>query len=259
MDNQPTVRPVRIRLVLPALILGLCLVAGTAVVAQTFYKVKALNNSLSVTGSVDKLIKSDSVKWHGHFFRNAAVDGLTAGSQLIKKDLADITDFLKANGITEAQITISPLTVTPTCGGNQNYYSDGKTCGPNPIIGYNLDQSVTVESGDVDGVTKAAQAATNVLLEKGVIFSSDPLEYYYTKLADLRLDMLAEATKNAKDRAERIVGSTGGQLGPVLSASMGVFQVSAVNSMEVSDYGNYDTTTIQKKVTAVVRVSFGLP
>jgi len=250
---------VKIRLVLPSIILGASLVAATFVVAQAFYQVKALSKTLSVTGSVDRLVKSDTVKWRGHFSRGVGLDGLAAGGQQIKKDLNEVVGFLKTNGVEDKQLTINPVAVTPTCGGSQNYYFDGKSCGPNPIIGYTLDQSVVVESADVDGLTKAAQQATNVLLERGVIFSSDPLEYYFSKLADLRLDMLAEATTNAKDRAERIVASTGGKLGPVQSASMGVFQVTAANSMEISDYGAYDTSALQKKVTAVVRASFTLP
>ena len=82
------------------------------------------------------------------------------------------------------------------------------------------------------------------------------MEYYYSKLADLKLTMLAAATQNAKDRASRIATSTGATLGPIQSASMGVFQVTAVNSTDISDYGAYDTTTIDKRVTAVVRSSF---
>jgi hypothetical protein len=70
--------------------------------------------------------------------------------------------------------------------------------------------------------------------------------------------MLAEATKNAKDRAERIAESSGSKVGSMRSADMGVFQVMAVNSTEVSDYGAYDTTSIDKNVMAVVRASFSL-
>jgi len=249
---------VKIKLLLPSLVLGASLIGSTFVAANAIYQVKALSKGISVTGSVDRTVRSDTVKWRGTFSRRVAVDGLAEGNRLIKQDLKETQNYLKDHRVADAQVTINPVSITPTCGGQQQYYYDGKSCGPNPVVGYTLTQSIIVESDDVDGITLAAQLATNYLLEKGIIFSSDPLEYYYGKLADLRLDMLSEATKNAKARAEQIVASTGGRLGPVQSASMGVFQVTAVNSMEVSDYGAYDTSTVEKKVTAVVRATFAL-
>jgi hypothetical protein len=84
------------------------------------------------------------------------------------------------------------------------------------------------------------------------------LEYYYNKLADLRLDLLTKATENAKERAQRIAQSTGAQINFLQSAATGVFQVTAKNSVDVSDYGVYDTTSIDKKITAVVKTSFSL-
>ena len=70
--------------------------------------------------------------------------------------------------------------------------------------------------------------------------------------------MMGEATKNAMERASRIAESTGRKINQVQSATMGVFQVTSVNSTDISDYGFYDTSAIQKKVTAVVRASFDL-
>lgn len=59
-------------------------------------------------------------------------------------------------------------------------------------------------------------------------------------------------------RAAVLVDATGGNLGALRTVSVGVFQITAPNSTEVSDYGVYDTTTIVKDVTAVVNVTFAL-
>lgn len=244
-------------LILPTIILGLCLVAGTFVVAAAVYKVKALNRTLSVTGSVDRVVKSDTVKWRCHFSRSMDANGLQTGSKELQADLKAVLAYLKANGVAAEAITVNPADMSLTCYSTQGWY-DTKSCGPNPIAGYNLTQALVIESADVEGITKLAQEATGALIDQGTIFASDGLEYYYGKLADLRLEMLADATKNAKARAETIAASTGTELGPIQSASMGVFQVTAVNSMEISDYGAYDTSTIDKKVTAVVRAGFAL-
>jgi hypothetical protein len=68
--------------------------------------------------------------------------------------------------------------------------------------------------------------------------------------------MLNEATKNAFERAEAIAKSTGNHAGAVITASQGVFQITGKDSVDAQDYGIYDTSTIEKKITAVVRVSF---
>jgi hypothetical protein len=134
--------------------------------------------------------------------------------------------------------------------GNQN-------CAGN-ISGYSLQQKLFVESGDVVKLSDISKKSVEEIVGKGVIFSSDNFEYFYQKLADLRADLLAEATENAKIRAEKIAKSTGSKIGKLQSANMGVMQVSAKNSVEVSDYGVYDTQAAEKKVTAVVRAAFVL-
>ena len=70
--------------------------------------------------------------------------------------------------------------------------------------------------------------------------------------------MLAEATSNAKKRAEQMAVSTGNKIGVMRSAKMGVFQITPVNSFDVSDYGLNDTTSLEKKVNAVVNVEFAI-
>ena len=70
--------------------------------------------------------------------------------------------------------------------------------------------------------------------------------------------MLREATKDAKKRAEEIASSSGNKIGAIRSAKMGVFQITPVNSYDVSDWGNNDTTSLEKKVNAVVKADFAI-
>lgn len=245
-------RVVRSGFVRAALLLSLGLVAATAIAAQAAFKVRSLGNTISVTGSAERLIASDTVKWTGRIAKNVGVDGIKDGNAELKQRLGEAVALLKAAGVKDEEITARPVNVYAVYGTDE-----GKPYGTSSrIVGYALDQTFVVESSDVKGVTKLAQDVADKMLEEGVVFTTDSLEYYYSKLAALKLDMLSEATKNAKDRAERIVASTGGKLGPVSSAGMGVFQVTSVNSTEISDYGAYDTSSIDKKVTAVARAEF---
>ena len=72
------------------------------------------------------------------------------------------------------------------------------------------------------------------------------------------IEMLARATENARQRAENMAKATGNRIGFMRSAKMGVFQITPVTSTDVSDWGVNDTTSFDKKVMAVVTVSFAI-
>lgn len=243
-------KDLRQALTIPAAVLAVGLVAATFVGGSFLLKARSLGSVIEVTGSAEQIITSDTVKWSGRISRTTGLDGLASGNAAIKADIAKVREALLAAGVKETELTVRPASVYPS------YTSDAN--GATRQTGYNFDQSFTVESSDVEGVTKLASEVADKMLSAGVLFNSDGLEYYYSKLADLKLEMISQATANAKERAERIAVSTGASLGPVRSAGLGVFQVTSVNSTEISDYGTYDTYAIEKKVTAVARASFQL-
>jgi hypothetical protein len=239
-----------------ALIIGLSLIAGTFIVSNAFYKVKALSNVISVTGSADRLVTSDTAKWSSSFSRVVDVNGLKGGSVQIENDLQAVKAYFAEKGVTEKEMTVRPATAGSNCQSSNDiiYDKGGQRC--SKIIGYTLSQSILIESGDVSKITKLAQESVGVLIAKGLVFNSDNVEYYFNKLADLRIEMVSEATANAKSRAAKIAESTGAEIGNLQSASLGVFQVSAPNSTEISDYGIYDNSSVDKKISATVRASF---
>jgi hypothetical protein len=237
-----------------AVIIGLSLIAGTGIVAYNFYKVKALSDVITVTGAAQKNITSDVVKWRSSFSRNVSASNLREGYSQMKSDLEMVAKFLKDNGVQDADITVSPISVM------QNYNNAyGKPYGPegSSISGYTLTQSILIESGEVEKITKIAQDS-GTLINQGVIFSSNNPEYYYSKLSDIKVEMLAEGTKDAMARARKIAESANSKLGHLKSASMGVIQITSVNSTDISDYGYYDTSSIEKQITAIVKTSFTL-
>ena len=98
----------------------------------------------------------------------------------------------------------------------------------------------------------------NPLIEKGVVFSTQSLEYTYTKLPEERVEMLSSAVKDAKARASKLAESSGKSVGQLKSASSGVVQVMSANSLDISDYGSYDTSKIEKNIMLTVKASFTL-
>jgi uncharacterized protein len=234
------------KIIYTGIILGLCFIIGLSINAVMNYKAKQLDNTLSVTGSAKVSVTSDIVKWKSSFSRTVLVSGLEQGYSQMKKDENIVLAFLKAQGIIEENITISPVSMYE----NYKYNSDSPT-------EYVLTQSVTVDSQDVEKITQIAKNTQDIINE-GAIFFSNSLEYYYSKLPELRVSLLSDAIKDAKARADKIAESSGKKVGFIQSASMGVVQVLAPNSVEISDYGSYDTQTVEKEVMVTVKALFSL-
>lgn len=229
----------------PAMIISLGLFLSACVGALTFYQVRSLDDALSVTGSAKTAVSSDSVKWTFNISRRVTETALQSGYASIARDLAATKKFLSDHGIKDEQVTIAPVMM-------EEIWHDANYQGPREVV---LRQSLTLQSSDVAGVTNLAKA-TDQLANQGVFLSANPPEYYYSKLADLRVSLLAAAVKDAKARAEQLAKSSGQRVGSLKAASSGVVQVMTPNSVEVSDYGSYDTASIEKEVMVTVRTTF---
>ena len=124
--------------------------------------------------------------------------------------------------------------------------------------GYTTTQVIAVRSTDVTRIEKASREVTT-LLEEGVSVSSSAPSYYYTRLGELKLQMLAAAGKDARGRAEGILHSTGGgNLGKLIGADMGIININRANSTETSEQGNNDTTSLEKDIITIVHAEFEL-
>jgi hypothetical protein len=123
--------------------------------------------------------------------------------------------------------------------------------------GYRLTQTVRVDSEDVERITRLDRDST-ALVEQGVLFMPAPPQYIYTKAGEAKVEMLAEATKDARARAEQIAAQGGRALRELCSARMGVFQITPLHSFETSGEGLMDTSSLEKTLTAVVTASFSM-
>src|SRR5262249_53542070 len=112
-------------------------------------------------------------------------------------------------------------------------------------------------SVDIDRIAAVASKVT-ALMKDGVMLESQEPSYIYTKLADLKIEMLADATKDAKARAQQIASNSGARLGSIREARMGVMQINPSHSNSTSGEGNNDTTSLEKEITAIVSARFQL-
>lgn len=236
------------------IILGLCIAAATiistVILSKGLLKIKKFSNEvIDVTGSSEKNIMSDYIVWKSEFSRRDIQ--LTSAFAQLEKDLKEVKTYLLSKNIRENEIIVSQVNIEVL------YKKNDKGNDTNDIEGYLLSQVIEARSNDVKKIDNVARQSTEII-NRGIQFISDSPEYFYTKLAELKVEMLAKATENAKERAESMAASTGNKVGVMRSAKMGIFQITPVNSYDVSWYGNNDTSSLEKKVTAVVNVSFAI-
>lgn len=251
MENQPRGRIFRDTQII---ILGVCIALATlgaaVILSQGFIKIKKFATELiTVTGSAEKKITSDFSVWRAQFSRRApqlkeAYDQLVGDTQTVK-------NYLLGKGAAENEMIVSQITTEVLYKKNE----DGNDT--NEIEAYKLSREIEVQSRDVYKLARLCREATE-LIHQGVEFISPWPEYFYTRLAELKHEMLAQATEDAKKRAEQMAKATGNQISLMRSAKMGVFQITPANSTVVSDYGMNDTSSLEKKVTAVVKVDFAI-
>ncbi|HMQ05318.1 MAG TPA: SIMPL domain-containing protein [Pyrinomonadaceae bacterium] len=229
--------------------LAIGLVISSLILGWAYSGTKKSDEAITVTGSAKRRITSDLVVWSAGV--SAQAGQLSDSYKQLADNIPKIKQYLLSKGIPEDQMTVSSINTTTI----KRRDADGNETGE--ITGYVLSQQVEVRSADVAKISQVAREATE-LIDQGILLESSAPRFYYTKMGDLKIEMLGEAAKDAKERAERIASSTGNSIGAVRSAKMGVLQITAADSTEVSDYGMYDTSTIEKDMTAVVSVSFAV-
>jgi uncharacterized protein len=236
------------------IILGLCISGATIGASIIFSKgflsvTKFMREQITVTGSAQKQIKSDYAVWIGTFSRREIL--MADAYKKLGEDLGKVQKYLTGQGIPEKDIIINQIETETV------YKKNEKGNDTNTIEGYRLKQSVELRSNDVEKIARISREATG-LINEGIEFYSGSPDYSYTKLDELKVEMLAKATENAKLRADNMVKATGNKIGFMRSAKMGVFQITPINSTEISDWGVNDTSSLEKKVTAVVNASFSI-
>ena len=207
--------------------------------------------TIIVTGLGESNFTSDLVVWEGNFNRES--NDLKTAYASLEKDRNAVTTYLKSKGIPEAQLIFNAVNTNPLY--QQNYSNDGRFLGQT-FQGYQLNQSLVIESKEVEKVEKISREITE-LLNQGIAFYSQQPRYYFTGLESLKLEMIAKATEDARIRAERIAENSDSDLGDLINANMGIFQITGQNSGE--DYswgGTFNTSAKNKTASITMKLTF---
>lgn len=237
----------RENLLIPSIVIAVTFIICVLILTSTWRSNYASNQTINVTGSAKKEIVSDLGVMRG----SISVQSVTAEGayrELLRQKPV-LVSYLSSKGFTENKIEFFTINSYPVYEIGPSGYQTGR------IIAYNYSQRVEIQSTDVNRI-KEISLDISSLIEKGVNFNVEMPEYHYTKLAELKIEIQAEASNDAMVRAEKIAEATGRNLGPMRSARMRVLQITPRLSNMISDYGINDLSSIEKEITAVVNASF---
>lgn len=207
---------------------------------------------ITVTGLAQQDFEADLIVWSGTFAAKDMV--LKDAFARLKKDRDRVESFLGAQGIASADFVFDSVSIDKEFDSSYDEVRGRIT----RFTGYRLTQTVSIESRDVASIERLSRDITE-LINAGVEMYSAAPSYYYTKLGELKLEMLSSATANARTRAEKIAANSGGKLGKLKHARLGVFQIVAQNSSESYTWsGAYNTSAKNKTGAVTVKLEYAL-
>jgi hypothetical protein len=231
----------------PSLVVALGLLLGLGWIASAMKDIRGPRRAVTVKGFAQKRITSDYAIWTANVVVRSAT--MEDAYQRIERDVAKVRAYLAKEGVAEGDISVNAVSI------HARYKQTMTGMATNEIELFELNQNVSVRSADVALVEKAAKGVT-FLIKDGVQLQSWDPAFHYTKLDDLKIEMLGGAAADAKQRAQEIASKSGAKIGALASASQGVFQITPVYSSEISGEGWLDTSSIEKTIRAVVTVSY---
>jgi hypothetical protein len=173
--------------------------------------------------------------------------------KLLKKDADNIKSYFLKKGVNEKEIVFTSVNI-------QREFRTEVTNNINNQVfdGFSMIQEVKIESKDVNKIENFSREITELIDLDIELNSMEPI-YFYTRLAELKIEMITKATQDARTRAEQIAKNAGSKLADLKNANMGVFQITGQNSAEEFSYGGtFNTSSKNKTASITVKLEFGI-
>ncbi len=233
------------------IIIAVAVIISAYLFSNAFQNRNQSNDTISVTGLGKKDFISDLIVWSGSFTQKNMT--LKEAYASLDRDRENIKNYLSKKGIKAEEMVFSAVNF------NKDFdftYNENGTTKQQIFTGYTLTQTVTVQSNNVNKIEEVSRQSSE-LINSGILFYSNPPEYYYTKLAELKIKMIAEATKDARIRAQSIAENADASLGNLKKSDMGVFQITGQNSSEDFSYGgSFNTSSKNKTANITVKLVY---
>jgi hypothetical protein len=236
---------------LNSIVIATSIVITALIFSNAFKNRNKSSNSISVTGLGSKDFVSDLIVWSGSFTRKN--ENLKNAYAELDQDRESIKKYLVSKGIAPESIIFSAIDINKEF--NEIYNNEGVRINAT-FAGYRLQQTIQIESREVEKIENISRQVSE-LINLGIEFYSNNPQYFYTKLAELKIEMIAEATKDANNRARKIAENAGSEIGRLKNADMGVFQIVGQNATEEYSWGgSFNTSSKRKTANITVQLNY---
>jgi hypothetical protein len=226
-----------------AVILGAGAILAAAVFGLFFYASRGTESTVRVVGSATRRVDSDISKLRLSVITSVGPSEIRKGYAETGRDVTRLKNEILRKGFSEGDIELGAPSAF------QTYDQQGG------VRGHQVQQTLVIVSARVEELQRIA-FNPDQLIGEDIGLQSISLEYFHSRIADIKKELLAEATSDARKRAEEIVRESGLSVVGLVSARSGVFQITEPYSTEVTDYGVYSTSSRKKDVTVTVTVTF---
>jgi uncharacterized protein len=222
-----------------ATLLSLGLIGGGYLMGDGLTRMKMAERSVTVRGLAEREVMADLATWTISYSASAA--DMASAQASVDRDTASIRAFFEGLGFPEDA-------VQPTGANVSSYTTDG-------ITTYTVRQRMTLRSTDIDRAQRAVRQQSD-LVRRGVLLEEGSgMAYTFTRLNDIKPEMVAEATRDARASAEQFAEDSGAGVGGIRHATQGYFEIYARDG-DGGGWGMADTPF--KKVRVVTTVDFYL-
>lgn len=233
------------------IIISVAIVLSSMVLASAYtQRYRTATGTITVTGLGETQFTSDLIVING----NIEVENYDAseGYRQLEQNRESVISFLTSKGVSRDAITFNMPTTYKL---SESLYEDGNYIGSR-FAGYNLSQSFSIESSEVDTVEAAARELPS-LLARGITIEVNNPMYFFSGLESVKLDLLSTAAADAHERAKNIVENSGSELGNLTWSHAGVFQITAATGdEEFSAGGSFNLSSREKKARVTVRSEY---
>ncbi len=234
-----------------AIVFSVAIIITAIVLGNAYIKRSKPEGEIAVTGQGKRDFTSDLIVWEGSFYKLDS--DLRSASAELTQDKQTIADYLTKNGINKSEVVFSAIEMTEQ---NRAKYSPNGQYMGDEFVGYRLTQSIQITSKEIEKIEEISRRITE-LLNEGIQLNSQPPRYYYTQLSDLKIELISEATKDARERAEKISENSGSTIGELISAQLGIFQITGQNSNEEYSWGGtFNTSSKEKTASITVKLNY---
>jgi hypothetical protein len=226
--------------------IAIAIVVAALILGISFCSAQKPENTVRVVGYASGEYDSDIMRWNVTISTTQST--MLAGFQVMHADLLKFRQFVTDHNIDATNIDVRPMW------NYANFNRDGN------LIGYNFEQNFSVTIRDVDRFDEIEELANDLtqLIRSGIGIKNSSIEYYLSALPELKIEIIANATRDARDRALQVAQTTNTRLGKLKSGRVGVFQITEPLSVEVQSYGIFNTNTRKKQISVTFTGEFQL-